>query len=54
MDIQVSKDIGDINLWLRIGVASRVATELILEVRYILWSLGVALDGPALILGDSM
>jgi hypothetical protein len=29
-------------------VASRIATELILEVRYMLRSLGVALDGPAL------
>jgi hypothetical protein len=29
-------------------VASRVATQLILEVRYMLRSLGVALDGPAL------
>jgi hypothetical protein len=35
-------------------VASRIATELILEVRYMLRSLGVALDGPALMLGDSM
>jgi hypothetical protein len=35
-------------------VASRIATELILEVRYMLWSLGVALDGPALMLGDNM
>jgi hypothetical protein len=35
-------------------VASRVATELILEVRYMLRSLGVALDGPALMLGDNM
>jgi hypothetical protein len=35
-------------------VASRVATELIVEVRYILWSLGVALDGSELMLGDSM
>jgi hypothetical protein len=35
-------------------VASRVATELILEIRYILRSLGVALDGPALMLGDNM
>jgi hypothetical protein len=35
-------------------VASRVATELILEVRYVLRSLGVALDGPALMLGDNM
>jgi hypothetical protein len=35
-------------------VASRVATELILEIRYMLWSLGVALYGPALMLGDNM
>jgi hypothetical protein len=35
-------------------VASRIATELILEVRYMLRSLGVALDGPALMLGDNM
>jgi hypothetical protein len=28
-------------------MASRVATELILEIRYMLRSLGVALDGPA-------
>jgi hypothetical protein len=35
-------------------VASRVATELIVEIRYMLRSLGVALDGPALILGDNM
>jgi hypothetical protein len=35
-------------------VASRVATEFILEVRYMLQSLGVALDGPALMLGDNM
>jgi hypothetical protein len=35
-------------------VASRVATELILEVRYMLWSLGVALGGTALMLGDNM
>jgi hypothetical protein len=31
-----------------------VATELILEVRYMLRLLGVALDGPALMLGDNM
>jgi hypothetical protein len=31
-----------------------VATELILEVRYMLRSLGVALDGPALMSGDNM
>jgi hypothetical protein len=35
-------------------VASRVAAELILEIRYMLWSLGVALNGPALMLGDNM
>jgi hypothetical protein len=35
-------------------VASRIATELILEIRYMLRSLGVALDGPALMLGDKM
>jgi hypothetical protein len=35
-------------------VASRVATELILEIRYMLRSLGVSLDGPALMLGDNM
>jgi hypothetical protein len=37
-------------------VASRVDTEaeLILEVRYMARSLGVALDGPSLILGDNM
>jgi hypothetical protein len=35
-------------------VASRVGTELILEIRYMLRSLGVALDGPALMLGDNM
>jgi hypothetical protein len=31
-------------------VALRISTELILEVRYMLRSLGVALDGPALML----
>jgi hypothetical protein len=35
-------------------VASSVATELILEIRYMLRSLGVSLDGPALMLGDNM
>jgi hypothetical protein len=35
-------------------VASRIATELILEIRYMLRPLGVALDGPELILGDNM
>jgi hypothetical protein len=35
-------------------VASRVATELILEVRYMLRSLGVEFDRPELTLGDKM
>jgi hypothetical protein len=35
-------------------VTLRIATELILEVRYMFRSLGVALDGPALMLGDDM
>jgi hypothetical protein len=35
-------------------VAPRVDTELILEVRYMLWLLVVALDGPALMLGNNM
>jgi hypothetical protein len=35
-------------------VASRVATELILEIRYMIRSLGVALDGQVLMLGDNM
>jgi hypothetical protein len=35
-------------------VASRVATELILDVRYMIRSFGVALDGPALMLGNNM
>jgi hypothetical protein len=35
-------------------VASRIATELILKIRYMLRSLGLALDGPTLILGDNM
>jgi hypothetical protein len=35
-------------------VASRIATERILEISYMLRSLGVALDGPELMLGDSM
>jgi hypothetical protein len=34
-------------------LALRVATELILEIRYMLRSLGVALDGPELMLGDN-
>jgi hypothetical protein len=35
-------------------LTSRVATELILEVKYMLWSLGVALDALLSILGDNM
>jgi hypothetical protein len=35
-------------------VASRISTELILEARYMLWSLGVELDRPELMLGDNM
>jgi hypothetical protein len=35
-------------------MASRIATEPILEVRYMLRSLGVDLDGPTLMLGDNM
>jgi hypothetical protein len=35
-------------------VVSRVAKELIVEIRYMLRSLGVALDGLALMLGDNM
>jgi hypothetical protein len=53
MDIQASEDSGEINLWLRIG-GFKVAAELVLEIRYMLRSLGVALDGPALILGENM
>jgi hypothetical protein len=53
IDIQESEDGGDINLWIRIG-GSRIATELILEIKYMLRSLGVPLDGPALMLGDNL
>jgi hypothetical protein len=35
-------------------VASRVSTELILEIRYMRRSLELVLDGPALMLGDYM
>jgi hypothetical protein len=34
-------------------VASSISMELILEIRCMLRSLGVALDGPALMLGDN-
>ena len=35
-------------------VAARVATELVMETRYMLRMLGVSLDGPALMLGHNM
>ena len=35
-------------------VVARIATELILELRYMLRMLGVPLDGPSLMLGDNM
>ena len=35
-------------------VAARIATELILELRYMLRMIGVPMDGPALLLGDNM
>jgi hypothetical protein len=35
-------------------VVSRIANELILEVGFMLRSLGVDLDGPTLILGDNI
>jgi hypothetical protein len=35
-------------------VASRISLELILEIRYMLRSLGVVLDGPALMLGENV
>jgi hypothetical protein len=36
------------------SVASRTSKELILEIRCMIRSLGVALDGPASMLGDNM
>ena len=35
-------------------VASRAVAELILDVRYMVWSLGVTLDGPVIIFGDDV
>jgi hypothetical protein len=35
-------------------VAARIATELIIEIRYKLRMLGIPLEGPALMLGDNM
>jgi hypothetical protein len=35
-------------------VASRISTELILEIRYMLRSLGVSVDGSELVLSDNM
>jgi hypothetical protein len=47
MDLQASEDGSEL-------VALRIATELIFEIRYMLWSFGVALVGTALMLGDTM
>ncbi len=52
MGFQTPKDCRNFNLWIR--VAARIATELIMEVRYMLRSLGVSLEGPTLMLGDNM
>ena len=35
-------------------VAARIATEMILELRYMLRMIGVPIDGPAALLGDNM
>ena len=35
-------------------MASRIATELILEVRFMLMSLDVDLDGPTFMFGDNL
>ena len=35
-------------------VTSKKATELILKIRFMIWSLGVTLDEPTLMLGDNM
>jgi hypothetical protein len=35
-------------------VASRAVMDLILEIGYMHWSLGVSLDGPSLMFGDNM
>ena len=35
-------------------VATRVATDLIMEIRYAMRMLGVTMDGPAMMLGDNM
>jgi len=34
-------------------VAARIATDMVIEMRYILRMLGVPIDGPALMLGDN-
>jgi hypothetical protein len=54
MDIQESEKIVETSTYDLELVSSRIATELILEIRYMLWSLGMALNGPALVLGDIM
>ena len=35
-------------------VATRIATELIMEYRYNLWMLGVPVEGPVMLLGDNL
>ena len=35
-------------------MAARVATDLIIETRYMLRTIGARIDGPALMLGDNM
>jgi hypothetical protein len=34
-------------------VAARIATDMIIDIRYTLRMLGVPVDGPALLLGDN-
>ncbi len=34
-------------------MAARIATDIIIEIRYILRMVGVPIDGPALLLGDN-
>jgi hypothetical protein len=53
MDLQESEDIKK-SIYGSGLVASRIDTELILEIRYMLRSLKMALYGPALMLGNNM
>ena len=34
-------------------VAAQIVTEMVIEIRYNLWMLGVPINGPALMLGDN-